>query len=73
MTSSGEAMALLRENYGDFLKPDFAIRRSEDINTAAKTGRPLALFVKRTSVIMNDIIELMHYLIEHSTKSHDKK
>lgn len=66
-TSSAEAMTVLREYYSEYMKPDFAIRKSEDINTAAKIGQPLALFCKKNSIAFEDIIDLVHYLLELST------
>jgi chromosome partitioning protein len=66
-SSSAEAMTVLREYYGPYIKPDFAIRRSEDINTGAKLGKPLALFAKKNSIALADIVELVHYLLEKYT------
>lgn len=68
-TSSAEAMTALREYYSDFIKPDFAVRRSEDINTSAKLSKPLAFFAKRNSNAMYDIVELLLYLIDQSTRN----
>lgn len=65
--TSGEAMSALRMNYGQYLKPDFAIRKSEDINISAKNGLPLAFFAKINSNAMADIIEIMHYILSIST------
>lgn len=63
-SSSAEAMTALREYYRSYIKEDYAIRRSEDINTAAKLGKPLALFAKKNSNALSDIIELVHFLLE---------
>lgn len=63
MSSSGEAMSLLRKNYADIMKPDFAVRKSEDINIAAKLSLPLGFFAKSNSNAFEDIIELIHYII----------
>ncbi len=62
-SSSAEAMTALREYYGPYIKEDFAIRRSEDINTSAKLGKPLALFAKKNSIALEDIIELTRYFL----------
>lgn len=67
-TSSAEAMTALRDYYSQYVKPDYAIRKSEDINTSAKLGKPLALFAKRNSNALEDIIELLHYFLEKYTK-----
>ncbi|NRB11433.1 MAG: AAA family ATPase [Rickettsiaceae bacterium] len=67
-SSSAEAMTALRDYYGKYIKPDFAIRKSEDINISAKIGKPLALFAKKNSIALEDIIELLHYFLEKYTK-----
>lgn len=67
-SSSAEAMTALREYYRDYIKEDFAIRRSEDINTAARLGKPLAFFAKKNSIALADIIELIHYFLEKYIK-----
>lgn len=65
-SSSAEAMTVLREYYGDHIKPDFAIRKSEDINTSAKLGKPLAFFAKKNSIAFNDIMELVRHILHLS-------
>lgn len=64
MSSSGEAMSLLRKNYSEIMKPDFAVRKSEDINIAAKLSLPLGVFAKSNSNAFEDIIEVINYIIE---------
>jgi chromosome partitioning protein len=66
--SSAEAMTALRDYYSDYIKPDFAIRKSEDINISAKLGKPLALFAKKNSIALEDIIELLHHFLNKYTK-----
>jgi chromosome partitioning protein len=66
-SSSAEAMTALRDFYGEYTKKDFAIRKSEDINTSAKLGKPLALFAKRNSIALEDIVELIHYHLSSYT------
>ena len=66
-SSSAEAMTALRRYYSRYIKEDFAIRKSEDINTSAKLGKPLALFVKKNSIALADMVELIHYFIEKYT------
>lgn len=65
-SSSAEAMTILREYYGPYMKPDFAVRKSEDINTSAKTGLPLSFFAKNNSIAFEDIVDLLHYIVEQS-------
>lgn len=62
-TSSAEAMAVLRQYYGDYMIPDFAVRRSEDINTAAKLSQPLAFFARTNSIALEDISDLVRALL----------
>jgi chromosome partitioning protein len=64
VSSSGEAMSLLRKNYSDIMKPDFAVRKSEDINIAAKLSLPLGVFAKSNSNAFEDIIEVINYILE---------
>ncbi|HCU07076.1 MAG TPA: hypothetical protein DIC42_05830 [Holosporales bacterium] len=68
-SSSAEAMTILREYYGQYMKPDFAVRKSEDINTSAKTGLPLSFFAKNNSIAFEDIVDLLHYILEQSCQS----
>lgn len=67
-SSSAEAMTVLREFYSQYLKVDFAIRKSEDINYSAKSSLPLLFFCKSNSNALEDIIELIHYILEKCTK-----
>jgi chromosome partitioning protein len=66
-SSSAEAMTALRDFYGEYVQKDFAIRKSEDINISAKLGKPLALFAKKNSIALEDIMELLHYYLERYT------
>lgn len=61
--SSAEAMTALRDYYSDYIKSDFAIRKSEDINISSKVGKPLALFAKKNSIALEDVIELLRYYL----------
>ena len=66
-SSSAEAMTALRDFYSDYIKKDFAIRKSEDINISARLGKPLALFAKKNSIALEDIVELLHYYLNKYT------
>lgn len=66
-SSSAEAMTALRDFYKEYIKEDFAIRKSEDINISAKLGKPLALFAKKNSIALEDIVELLHYYLSKYT------
>ncbi len=67
-TNSGEAMAVLKKYYAEYLKEDFAIRKSEDIVTSSKLGKPLAFFVRKNSNALTDIVDLIHYIISFSSR-----
>lgn len=67
MGSSAEAMTALRKFYGQFLKPDFAVRKSEDLNTASRQGLPVSSFARRNSNALEDIVQLLREIIDRST------
>lgn len=69
MSSSAEAMTALRQFYSQYLIPDFAIRKSEDINTSAKNQLPLAFFAKSNSNAFSDVMELIHCLVKATCQS----
>lgn len=62
-TSSAEAMSVLRQHYADHMIQDFAVRRSEEINTAAKLSQPLGYFARTNSIALEDITDLIHALL----------
>ncbi|MFO0525722.1 MAG: ParA family protein [Alphaproteobacteria bacterium] len=72
-SSSAESMSALRMFYKEHLMPDFAVRRSEDLNSASKQGLPLFSFARRNSNALEDIIQLTHEIIESSTKKIDSE
>ena len=63
---SGEAMSILSGLYYDYLKPDFAIRRSEDFNVASKISKPLAFFCRYNSLAFEDVVEMLRYIVHRS-------
>lgn len=69
--SSAEAMAALRKYYFDYLMNDFAVRKSEDINTAAKLRMPVGFFCKSNSNAFEDLKDLVLEIIKRS-KAEDK-
>lgn len=71
--TSAEAMAVLRQYYNDYLIPNFAVRKNEDFNKAAKMGIPLCFFAKKDSHALNDVVELMHTLIKVSSQTEESK
>lgn len=66
--ASGEAMAVLREYYSDFVIPDFAIRKSEEFNTSAKNSEPLALFCRSNSIAFEDMNEVLAFIMAKLNK-----
>jgi chromosome partitioning protein len=67
-SSSAESMSALREFYSKWMKSDFAVRKSEDINQGAKLGAPLAFFCKKNSNALEDVLELVYYILDLSSK-----
>ncbi len=66
--NAAECVAVLKKYYGKYFSQDFMIRKSEDIVTASKLGKPLAFFAKSNSNALEDIVELMYYMINMSSK-----
>lgn len=64
---SAEAMTALMHYYPNYLEPDFAIRKSEDINGASKLRLPLSFFARNTSNALEDVIQLLHIMIKKSS------
>jgi len=65
--TAAEAMTVLRKNFIQYLVPDFAVRKAEDFNIAAKEGLPLPCISKKNSIALQDIIELTYYLLGKTT------
>ncbi len=62
-SNSVEAMSALVEYYSQSLKPDFAVRKSEDFNTSAKNSMPLPFFARTNSIALEDVIEMSLYIM----------
>ena len=62
-SNAAEAMTVLRKYYVEYMLVDFAIRRSEDVNTSAKLSLPLAFFVRSNSIAMEDFSDLIHSIL----------
>ena len=67
-SNSVEAMSALVEYYSKYIKPNFAVRKSEDFNTSAKNSSPLPLFARTNSIALEDIAEISLYLIDKVTE-----
>lgn len=63
-TSSGEAMTILRDVYGDYVIPEFAVRKSEELHTSCKNKTPLAFFCRSNSIALEDIKDVIYYLLK---------
>lgn len=65
-TVACESMYILREQYSNYLIPDFVIRKSEEFNTANKNSKPLAFFCRSNSIAFEDISKLVKLVIHSS-------
>ena len=65
--TSVEAMTLLREYFSGYLKPDFAFRKSEDINISAKNAQPLAFFCRKNSIALEDVLDVVYFILNKTT------
>lgn len=63
-TSSGEAMTILRDVYGEYVIPEFAVRKSEEIHTSCKNKTPLAFFCRSNSIALEDIKDVINYILK---------
>lgn len=67
-----EVLGALRVNYGDHVLESI-VRKSEDINIAAKMRLPISNFCKSKSAAFEDIIDLVHELVQQSCKNGNVK
>lgn len=65
-SSSAEAMAVLNKYYGQYLVPNFAVRRSEDFPRSARDQLPISFFCKSNSIAFEDISDLIQVIISKS-------
>lgn len=65
-TTSAEAMSALVQQWGSYLEPDFAVRKSEDFLKSARDRIPLSFFCKSNSIAFEDICDLVKIIINHS-------
>ncbi|WP_032114110.1 ParA family protein [Candidatus Paracaedibacter symbiosus] len=72
-SNCAEAMTVLRQFYSNYMIPDFAIRKSEDITTSAKQSLPLAFFARANSIALEDISDLITALLHRFVKDRDTK
>lgn len=62
-SSSAEAMTVLRKYYPGYTIPDFAVRKSEEIVTSAKSKMPLGFFARTNSIAFEDISDLIRSIL----------
>lgn len=67
-SSSGEAMTILRDLYGQFVIPEFAVRKSEELHTSCKNNTPLAFFCRSNSIALEDVRDLIHFFLKEKVK-----
>lgn len=66
-TISMEAVTVLDQYFKEFVLNNFAFRKSEEINTSAKTAQPLAFFCRKNSVAMEDLVGVLYYILSKTT------
>jgi chromosome partitioning protein len=66
-----EVLGAIRAEYGDSVI-SAVVRKSEEINIAAKKKLPLSSFCKTKSVALEDIMDLVHELVKQTKKEIDK-
>jgi chromosome partitioning protein len=64
--TSAEAMSVLNKYYSEYLKPDFAIRKSEEFNIANKLSKPLAFFCRHNSIAFEDVLDVIDFILNKS-------
>lgn len=65
-TASAEAMSVLNKYYGEYLVPNFAVRKSEDFPRAARDQMPISFFCKSNSIAFEDVCDLIRFIIKKS-------
>jgi hypothetical protein len=46
---------------------NFAFRKSEDINISAKMSQPLAVFCRKNSIALEDVLDVLYYILFKTT------
>lgn len=72
-STSAEALSALLKHYGEYVKTDFAIRKSEDFLKSSRDQIPLSFFCKSNSIAFEDLSDLLKIIIEHSTSNKREK
>lgn len=69
MSSSLETVTALNEHWGDYIIPNFAVRKCEDFPRAFLNQIPLSLTCKVNSIAFQDVSDVVRHII---TKCEDK-
>lgn len=70
---SGEAIAVLHKYYSEYVKPNFAVRKSEEFPKSARDKLPISYFCKSNSNAFEDITDLVILILERSKLQNLKK
>lgn len=68
-STSAEGIAFLNTHYGEFLEPNFAIRKTEDFVRAPAENLPLSFFCKSNSLAFEDLSDLVKIIIRKTEAS----
>lgn len=64
VSSSSETMTYLKNHWGNYIIPDFAVRKSEDFPRAFLEQTPIAFSCKVNSIAFADVAEVVKNIIE---------
>lgn len=67
-STSSESMVILKEQFSEYMQPDFAVRKSEDFNQSIKNAEPLAFFAKKNSIAWEDILFVIKNIVDLSRR-----
>lgn len=65
VSSSIETMTHLKDHWGQYIIPDFAVRKSEDFPRAFLEQTPISFFCKVNSIAFEDVSEVVKYIIKN--------
>lgn len=69
MSSSVETMTYLKNHWGDYIIPNFAVRKSEDFPKAFLEQTPVPFFCKSNSIAFEDVTEVVKNLVKKCEKT----
>lgn len=68
-TVSGEVISMLVSVYSGIMRPNFAVRQSEDFNRSNKENLPLIFFCKFNSPALMDVVEFIDEVVYISSSA----